>query len=244
MFHRKASEVESWSFAKKAHLQEVAQSNVKGCTNYTPQQLQGFNCSTFNLYKGQLLYLPKGVIHYARANEDSIHVTLSIPQEGHTWVQLLESSCVHKYSEITCRMLTSYLEDYSKTPEGYSWTRRLPSKDTTELQVQLSRKLDDAQAWWQRGSGGLAGRLRDGHNIVQAFATPSLFLQSAARSCLSQLSLLFSVYSRQRRLISKSCSCDHLCGCDSKCGCDKNWGLGSCGKQWSASSLSSNSDLF
>ena len=80
----------SFTDAQLGQLQEIRRQRQQGCTSYTDENLRGMKCSTFTLNAGDTLYLPKGIIHYAIAQEGgSSHITISLERKGLAWADAL-----------------------------------------------------------------------------------------------------------------------------------------------------------
>ena len=80
----------SFTDAQLGQLQEIRRQRQQGCTSYTDENLRGMKCSTFTLNEGDTLYLPKGIIHYAIAQEGgSSHITISLERKGLAWADAL-----------------------------------------------------------------------------------------------------------------------------------------------------------
>jgi ribosomal protein L16 Arg81 hydroxylase len=57
---------EHFSDAELCQLHEAKTKNVNGCTAYSERDLAKMACQTFELHEGDLLYMPKGVVHFAQ----------------------------------------------------------------------------------------------------------------------------------------------------------------------------------
>ena len=71
---KEADAIKQFSDAQLGQLQEIRRQTQQGCTGYTDENLRGMKCSTFTLNEGDTLYLPKGIIHYAIAQEGGSHI--------------------------------------------------------------------------------------------------------------------------------------------------------------------------
>ena len=84
------------SDADRCQLHEVRTDHARGCTAFTDGALRRMECQHFTLSSGDMLYMPKGVVHVAR-NEPNIvgrtseHVTLGLLREGRQWTDLWQS---------------------------------------------------------------------------------------------------------------------------------------------------------
>ena len=87
---KEADAIKQFSDAQLGQLQEIRRQTQQGCTSYTDENLRGMKCSTFTLNEGDTLYLPKGIIHYAIAQEGgSSHITISLERKGLAWADAL-----------------------------------------------------------------------------------------------------------------------------------------------------------
>jgi len=109
--------------AYKAQLQEIARHNIQGCTSYQKRDLAKMDCQQVTLHPGDVLYMPKGIIHYAttRANITSTHLTIGLFRKGHTWRDVFHRQCRLTASDASCRQLNKLLLEVSSTPAGLVW---------------------------------------------------------------------------------------------------------------------------
>lgn len=78
------------SDSDKAALFAAQRNDVSGCTSFDESVLSQFECSTFVLTAGDVLYLPRGIVHVAHSGDHgSTHLTVSLDQKGLTWLDLL-----------------------------------------------------------------------------------------------------------------------------------------------------------
>ena len=83
------------SEAERSELHEVLQDRADGCTAYVEDAIEraggDLECTARSLEAGDVLYLPKGVVHAARtdATAPAAHLTISLPMKGKTWGDLL-----------------------------------------------------------------------------------------------------------------------------------------------------------
>jgi ribosomal protein L16 Arg81 hydroxylase len=66
---------DSFSDAELCQLHEAKTKNAKGCTAYSERDLAKMACQTFELQEGDLLYMPKGVVHFAQTVSQPPHPT-------------------------------------------------------------------------------------------------------------------------------------------------------------------------
>lgn len=80
------------------------------------------NCSSFTLTPGDVLYLPKSVIHFATTDPGVVasHLTISLSRSGRTWQEVVKGMC-----ELTGHPLCGYinilLDKHVSTDAGLPW---------------------------------------------------------------------------------------------------------------------------
>eukprot|EP00045_Choanoeca_perplexa_P018469 m.292733 g.292733 ORF g.292733 m.292733 type:complete len:3199 (-) comp17828_c0_seq1:4442-14038(-) len=237
--------------AQRAQLQQIAIAKnksraVASCDNFDPQVLlRTTNCQHFTLHTGDVLYLPKAVIHYATTDpgQVSAHLTISIDRDDRTWKGLVTTAALvteHPAAGLVQEVLTKA----ENSPLGMPWYM-LPSHDHTAACQQLTELVLGFEPW------SLRSFLKHHKTWMSSFSTDRL-LQQIGR-CDNQLgedlhgkvltnSKLVSntsteVKQRQRRVrvtincgnscICRTCngnscdgSCDSSCNywsCDSSC---------------------------
>ena len=81
------------------------------------------DCQQVTLHPGDVMYMPKGIVHYAttRANVSSTHLTIGIIRTGHTWRDVFHRQCHVTVSDNSCRQLNKLLLEVSLTPVGLVW---------------------------------------------------------------------------------------------------------------------------
>jgi hypothetical protein len=97
--------------AQLAELQEIEMDKFEGCTNYLLADLEAMACETLSMEAGDVLYLPKGIVHYATTDADttgSAHVTYGLKRAGHRWIDLALAVCKYELEE-DCSLLKSSL---------------------------------------------------------------------------------------------------------------------------------------
>lgn len=81
---------DTYTPAQLAQLQEIRRQRQQGCTSYSDEDLRGMKCRTFTLEKGDALYMPKGMIHFAISEDGgSTHLTLSLKRQGLAWADAI-----------------------------------------------------------------------------------------------------------------------------------------------------------
>ena len=129
---KEADAIKQFSDAQLGQLQEIRRQAQQGCTGYTDENLRGMKCSTFTLNEGDTLYLPKGIIHYAIAQEGgSSHITISLERKGLAWADALlygasEASAVIKGHPFHRRWAAA-VKQMVGTYEGVPYLEAIPS---------------------------------------------------------------------------------------------------------------------
>lgn len=78
--------------ALQAQLYEQQHQHPDGCASFSDAQLQRMRCRQLELRPGQLLYLPKGFVHYAvPSGRLSAHLTIGLGRRGAAWADLLRA---------------------------------------------------------------------------------------------------------------------------------------------------------
>eukprot|EP00730_Choanoeca_flexa_P007844 TRINITY_DN12401_c0_g1_i6.p1 TRINITY_DN12401_c0_g1~~TRINITY_DN12401_c0_g1_i6.p1 ORF type:complete len:2361 (+),score=333.61 TRINITY_DN12401_c0_g1_i6:340-7422(+) len=105
--------------ADKAQLAELQRESIDGCTSYTKRNLDNMTCDTLIMQPGNVLYMPKGIVHYAVANdtEASSHLTIAIQRQGRTWMDVVNHHCEERNLAI-CATLSTALEQMRVSREG------------------------------------------------------------------------------------------------------------------------------
>lgn len=76
--------------AQRCQYQEVLRRRKQGCTSYTDADLARLDCVNLTMTAGDVLYMPKGTVHFARTSDvGSAHLTLSLNRDGAAWGDLL-----------------------------------------------------------------------------------------------------------------------------------------------------------
>eukprot|EP00045_Choanoeca_perplexa_P006861 m.59743 g.59743 ORF g.59743 m.59743 type:complete len:2336 (-) comp13823_c0_seq5:1666-8673(-) len=131
------------SDAYKAQLQEILRNNIQGCTSYTQRDLEKMDCQHITLQPGHVLYMPKGIVHYAttRANATSTHLTVGLQRKGHTWRELFHRHCRLSNSDAICHQLDKLIAEAAITPEGLVWNDLATSPFTASLEEGICEQL-------------------------------------------------------------------------------------------------------
>ena len=85
------------------------------------------DCETFVMEPGSVLYMPKGVVHYAetRGEEMSVHMTLGLLQDSHTWQDMLMYGCLHA-KRTDCQQLEKAFKSLFANEQGVEWRDLIP----------------------------------------------------------------------------------------------------------------------
>ena len=129
--------------AQRAQLQEIQRHNIEGCTSYSKTDLAKMDCQELTLNRGDTLYLPKGIVHYAttRENISSTHLTISLFREGHTWRDVLYRRCQVVESDDTCRQLDKRVRESALQPQGMEWNDLATAPFADEPVKSICQKL-------------------------------------------------------------------------------------------------------
>ena len=113
--------------AQRCLLQELAKDSIEGCTPYTTDDTHSLVCDDFTMAPGDVLYMPKGVVHYADTdpNEEAFHLTIGIHRQNLQWIDvvhhLLHSGAKAQPlpdGERRQGLLEELMQVYSETAEG------------------------------------------------------------------------------------------------------------------------------
>ena len=79
------------SDSQRCLLQELAKDNIEGCTTYTVDDAASLDCEDFLMEPGDVLYMPKGVVHYADTHKDTetFHLTIGLHRVNMQWLDVL-----------------------------------------------------------------------------------------------------------------------------------------------------------
>jgi hypothetical protein len=172
------------SSADQAQLHEIEINHIQGCTAFNFSALDGMQCTTFALDVGDVLYLPKGVVHYARnvnstadkANEKvSAHLTLGLDRTGATWQAAWEAATATAIDALPAEGRRSTAEQAFveqlqtadtaafETPRGVRWLAALPL-------WRISSAGERASAGSGNASDGTAAHFGDANSTAAAAA--------------------------------------------------------------------------
>jgi predicted nucleotidyltransferase len=96
---------QNFSEADAAQLDEMRRHNTAGCSQIPRENfLHMPHCFSPQMRKGDILYIPKGVVHQAVAsNETSVHLTIAFPREGTTWGDYLLWAVENSRLDFDCK---------------------------------------------------------------------------------------------------------------------------------------------
>jgi hypothetical protein len=131
------------SDAYKAQMQEIARHNIQGCTSYTKRDLSKMDCQQSTLHAGDVLYMPKGIVHYAstRDNTTSTHLTLGLDREGHTWRHVFRRQCQLAEADASCQQLEKLILNASLTATGLVWNDMATAPFSKEPSETICQQL-------------------------------------------------------------------------------------------------------
>eukprot|EP00912_Choanoflagellata_sp_UC4_P000822 UC4_evm11s507 len=76
------------SQAELCMLQELSLGDVRGCTTYSIKESDKLDCNNFDMKAGDVLYMPKGVVHYAQTESESMHLTIGFHRWNMQWIDV------------------------------------------------------------------------------------------------------------------------------------------------------------
>ena len=199
---------------------------VASCDNFDKDVLlRTTDCQTFTLSPGNVLYLPKAVIHFATTDpgQVSAHLTVSINREGRTWQDLLTTASLMT-GHPAAGLIQEVLLDAANTYLGMPWYA-IPSHNHEVACQQLNKLVLGLQPWSLRS---LLRHTKRASKWMSPSATRSLLQQLghcksdigrdhqgvmlAGRSLVHSTSL--EIKQRQRRAVV-SVNCGNTCICRS-----------------------------
>ena len=76
--------------AQRCLLQELSRDSIKGCTPYTVDDTHSLQCEEFTMAPGDVLYMPKGVVHYAVTHNatEAFHLTIGLHRDNMQWLDV------------------------------------------------------------------------------------------------------------------------------------------------------------
>jgi hypothetical protein len=107
-----------------------------GCTTFKQAQLDRMNCSSFTMTPGDVLYLPKSVVHFATTDPGVVtsHLTISLTRKGRTWQDVVSGMCKLTGHPL-CPYVQQVLDLHVATDQGVPWLELVDS-DTPCLELQ------------------------------------------------------------------------------------------------------------
>ncbi|EDQ92502.1 uncharacterized protein MONBRDRAFT_5112 [Monosiga brevicollis MX1] len=81
--------------ADLAQLYELRHANPDGCSNFNHRTIEQLNCQNLTMLAGDMLYLPKSMIHVAHTKPGTVsaHLTYSLDREGGMWRDVISRAC-------------------------------------------------------------------------------------------------------------------------------------------------------
>ena len=102
-----------------------------GCTRYERRLLKSMSCTNLTLTAGDVLYLPRGMVHVASTSTStSIHMTYQLQTKGHTWAEL-------RYGNVPVDVSAFWLLNLGQ-PSSTSSSRTLPDSYLERTVSKLS----------------------------------------------------------------------------------------------------------
>jgi len=97
------SEIDEMSDEQRECMNLFPQHPLMSSEDFTPEQVEKYlkPCVEIVLEAGDLLYIPRGMVHQAKADEDSLHVTISTGQRN-TWADFI-GEAIPPAVELACR---------------------------------------------------------------------------------------------------------------------------------------------
>ena len=82
-----ATKTQHFTVADAAEADEISRKNPSGCSVFADEIARSdLRCTSIEIRSGDVLYIPKGVVHNAKAlTSMTAHVTLSLNRKGFTW---------------------------------------------------------------------------------------------------------------------------------------------------------------
>jgi hypothetical protein len=113
-----ADPLAGYNDAELCQLQEMQIRRHGGCTSYSDKDLDRMRCTQFVLSAGDTLYMPKGVIHFARTGADgSAHITLSLQRTGARWIDIMAATAINVLGERSVPLIRA-MSSLIDTPAG------------------------------------------------------------------------------------------------------------------------------
>ena len=95
-------------------------------------------CESFTLTPGDVLYMPKSIVHFAttNSNQTSAHLTVSIERKGRTWEDMARRACAATGSP-ACAAVEALLAQVVQTADGLPWYQlaSVPAEGNSEAAV-------------------------------------------------------------------------------------------------------------
>ena len=123
--------------AQRCLLQELARDNIKGCTKYSVDDTHSLLCEDFTMAPGDVLYMPKGVVHYAVTDDatQAFHLTIGLHRENMQWLDVayhilalpVEGEKEQEHQPPAAqRVAIDLMQIYSETAEGVHLHESVP----------------------------------------------------------------------------------------------------------------------
>lgn len=98
------------------------------CQRFNAQYLGRMVCVNLTLAPGDVLYLPKGLVHVAQADSaPSMHISIGLRESKNTWMNFLKAFGETAFVELPERKaFESALAAFEATPVSTPWMRLFP----------------------------------------------------------------------------------------------------------------------
>jgi len=200
------------SDACKAQLQEQEIHHAQGCTSYRARDLRKMSCEQVLLEVGDVLYMPKGIVHMAQTDAitDSAHITLSLERQGHRWVDVLDRVCSRVTQAKTtteCRELLNVIAAVNLDAPALVWQDLVTAPLHGSTRVSSKETLCDGLQYLIGGDhpASLVNLLRtrpvQRSNSYDLTAQQLLAVLPSREACMQRkLTYLFALESRSTEL--------------------------------------------
>eukprot|EP00301_Raphidiophrys_heterophryoidea_P018915 c3907_g1_i1.p2 GENE.c3907_g1_i1~~c3907_g1_i1.p2 ORF type:complete len:160 (+),score=39.54 c3907_g1_i1:316-795(+) len=98
--------IQELSDAQLCMLNELLHENVRGCNVYSVEEVDSLSCQNFEMLPGDVLYMPKGLVHYALTGNEtqSHHITIGLHQDKLRWLDAFQVVLEYASSNVqVCR---------------------------------------------------------------------------------------------------------------------------------------------
>ena len=102
--------------AQLCMLKELDLGRVEGCNRYSVDDTVNLDCTDFTMSPGDVLYMPKGVVHYAITDKSSgsFRITVGLHRQNMQWFDVLMDVA----ASVDTTLDPFLIRYYSETPQG------------------------------------------------------------------------------------------------------------------------------